>query len=74
MNKTTLRENLLVTFGCRAGAMDALGHIALPSGSAGEDALADFANYIVTLYMEQDEIGFDEFIETALLTRYGKEN
>lgn len=74
MTKATLRENLLVTIGCRAGAMDALGHITLPGGSAGEDMLANFAAHIVTLYEEQCEIGFDEFIETALIARYGKEN
>lgn len=73
MQKATLHENLLVTIGCRAGAMDALGHIHLPEFSRGEDDLANTAAYVVRLYEEQDEIGFDEFIETALMAKYGKE-
>ncbi|MBR5879000.1 MAG: hypothetical protein IKY91_05560 [Akkermansia sp.] len=72
----TLRDNLLVTFGCRAGAMYMAGHIHLPAWEQGEDDLAVYADHVVDAYLSIDEtedISFDEHIETALMERYGKE-
>lgn len=72
--KHTLRENLLVTFGARAAVMDALGHITLPTGSRGEDALANLAVEICDAWIARDDedpcLGFDEFIETALIRAF----
>lgn len=68
-----LRTNLLVTFGCRAGHMDAMGVIDLPYGSNGEDLLANFADKVVSEYMAGDhELCYDEFIEDALMKQYRK--
>ena len=72
--KASLRENLLVTFGSRAGYMDSSGIINLPEGSHGEDILADYAVGVVERYMTKcDDISFDEYIETALMEKFGRE-
>lgn len=71
-----LRDNLLVTFGCRAGSMEAAGHITLPEGACGEDDLALYAEKTISSYMALSidaDVSFDEYIEGALLARYGKE-
>lgn len=71
-----IRDNLLVTFGCRAGSMEAAGYITLPEGSRGEDDLAIYAEDTIRSYMsipEDTDANFDEYIEGALLARYGKE-
>lgn len=68
-----IRENMLVTMGVRAGCMEALGHIVLPDGSNGEDAVARFVSETVTNYTNTEaDIGFDEYIEAALTEKYGK--
>ena len=73
MRKVSIRENMLVTMGARAGSMECLGYISLPAGSAGEDQLAAFACETVTGYLESDgDVGFDEYIEVALTEKYGK--
>jgi hypothetical protein len=72
--KTTLRENLLVTMGVRAGSMEAAGHIRLPEGVLGEDEVADFVVRTVDAYLALPidcDISFDEFIETALTEKWG---
>lgn len=72
---TNIRDNLLVTFGTRAAYMDCAGEIRLPSFSAGEDEIADFAVEIVDRYLARpidDDTSYDEYIETALMERYGK--
>lgn len=76
MNRTKIHAHLLVTLGCRAGVMDMRGDITLPYGTYGEDDLAEFAARTVDDYMalQSDDTSFDEFIETALLAKYGKEN
>lgn len=69
-----IRDNMLVTFGTRAGYMDATGIISLPGTSRGEDEVARFAVAVVDEYLKNDlDIGFDEHIETALEEEYGKE-
>lgn len=75
MNRTKIYDHLLVTLGCRAGVMDMRGDIDLPIGTYGEDDLAEFAARTVDDYMTTDgDTPFDEYIETALLAKYGKEN
>ena len=72
-----LRDNLLVTTGCRAGEMHNSGRIILPDGSYGEDILAEVVARTVDEYIKfnsKDEldVGFDEFIETSLIYEFGK--
>lgn len=68
-----IRENLLITMGVRAGCMDVHGYITLPEGSTGEDAVATFVSETVTSYLQnKEDINFDEYIETALVKKYGK--
>ena len=70
-----IRDNLLVTFGVRAGQMDGMGVISLPGTSYGEDEVAAFAVTVVDEYIQNDpDVSFDEHIETALEEKYGKEN
>ena len=69
-----LRDNLLVTIGCRAGSMSALGYIDLPTGANGEDVLAIFCERLADDWLSnEDGDCFDEFIETALEARFPKE-
>lgn len=71
--KCYIRDNLLVTIGMRAAYMESLGEIELPQGSLGEDNVTNFATDIAHNYMNDiEDIGFDEYIETALLEKYGK--
>lgn len=74
MSKISIRDNMLVTFGCRAGVMDALGHISLPDGCAGEDELAKVGAETVDAYIreEPDFTSFDEYIEVALVRAFPK--
>lgn len=70
-----IRDNMLVTLGVRAGHMEGMGLISLPGTSYGEDEVAEFAVAAVDEYLKNDlDIGFDEYIETALGRKYGKEN
>ena len=74
--KATLKENLLVTFGARAAVLDSLGHIELPAHSSGEDELADFAVSVCNQWIDRDDndcLSFDEFIETALIEKWGSD-
>lgn len=71
-----IRENLLITMACRAAYMDCNGVIVLPSGSVGEDMLAEFISEMVDKYiaMTRDDgldIIFDEYIETSLINAFG---
>ena len=69
-----LRDNLLVTIGSRAAYMDVMGHITMPYGSDGEDELAKFSALLADRYIqEKPECGFDEYIETALVKRFPRE-
>ena len=70
----TIRDNLLVTAGARAGYMHITEDIKLPNGLVGEDILADFIVRAVDTYIKlPDDIPFDFFIEEALLNEFGKE-
>lgn len=70
--KAELRDNLLVTIGCRAGHMECLGFISIPSGVDGEDKLARFASRVVDRFIEDEfDMSFDEYIESALEDEYG---
>lgn len=75
MRRASIYENLLITAGVRAGHMDGK-YIDLPTGSAGEDAVADFIALLVDEYIaktyKNEDVSFDEFIETALMERFGK--
>ena len=74
MRNVSIRENMLVTMGARAGSMECLGYITLPAGAAGEDKLAAFVCETVTDYLNSDgDVGFDEYIETALTKKYGRD-
>ena len=70
-----LRDNLLVTFGCRAGEMDAMGYIDLPGGAEGEDELTQLAVETVDEYIRMyinnaEDIYWDELIELVLQEKY----
>ena len=67
----SLRDNLLVTAGARAGYMDMQGYIDLPTGSAGEDELAEFIVELVDDYIRYECESFDRYIESALYGKYG---
>lgn len=68
--------NLLVTFGCRAGEMNAGGHISLPGDEQGEDKLAALGIAVSHEWMSggAEEFSFDEFIEEVLLKHFPKED
>lgn len=69
----SLTENKLITMGARAAYMECRGDISLPGGSRGEDELADFVVQTVCEHrLLCDDTPFDEFIETALLKKYGR--
>lgn len=75
--RASIRDNLLVTMGSRAAYMDASKDIELPSGSRGEDILANFCAKKVDEYIarsKEEDLIFDEFIETALSERFPVEN
>ena len=66
-----LRDNLLVTAGCRAVHMDMRGAIDIPQGV---DAEADSSYIIAKLvdrYLLQNDVNFDLFIESGLMQKYG---
>ena len=69
-----IRNNLLVTIGSRAAYMDVRGDIELPTGATGEDILAEFASELVEAWIKlEPNIGFDEYIESALQNRFPKQ-
>ena len=74
MKRVSLRENMLITTGARAAYMECRGDISLPAGSTGEDELAEFIAETVDRYTNSVNMNFDEFIETALLRRFKKED
>ena len=71
----TIRDNLLVTIGVRAGEMHCLDYINLPCGVNGEDDIGVFCAMVVDAWLDNislaDEMGFDEWIETNLSKQYG---
>ena len=70
-----MRDELLVTSGARAAYMDDANLINLPGGLAGECNLARFISYMVDVYMScKPDAIFDEYIEAALIQKYGGKN
>lgn len=68
----TMHENLISTMALRAGQMEAIGSITLPSGVSGEDRIADYCADKVREYeMSGSDEPFDLFIEEALTKRFG---
>ena len=67
---SNLRDNLLVTTGMRVAYMDHLGLINIPRGVVGEDDIARFAVDVISKYPVL-EVNFDEYIEEAILNKYG---
>lgn len=69
-----IRDNLLVTAGARAAYMDVEDIIELPTGLKGENILSGFIARMVDQYLrEGSDVIFDDYIETELLSEYGKE-
>ena len=67
----SLRDDLLVTAGARAAYMDG-NCIGLPSGTKGERELSLYIAKLVDYYISIGaDKNFDEFIETALIEKYG---
>jgi hypothetical protein len=65
-------NNLYVTAGCRAGTMDMMNQIDLPTGVDGEEELAIFVEDAIGEWSRtQPDMPFDEFIENRLLLRFG---
>lgn len=68
----TIRDNMLVTAGVRAGYMDNSSEINLPSGVEGEDRVAGYITTIVDNYIKCDnDMPFDEYIEYLLKSTFG---
>lgn len=69
--RSDIRDNLLVTAGCRAGLMSELHPLALPDGLSGEDELARILAKAVDFYMmfRVDE-PFDLYIEDVILEEF----
>ena len=73
MLNSGVRDNMLVTVGARAAYMDDANVIKLPSGLDGESELAIFAAKAVDCFLNVDlGISFDEYIERALVERFGE--
>lgn len=68
-----LRDNLLVTMGCRAGHMEAAGEILVGGTLDDENRLAEFCGETVDAFLERadDDTSFDEWIERALMEKFG---
>ena len=68
-----LRDNLLVTMGNRAGHMEAAGEILIGGTLDDENRLAEFCGAAVDAFLERadDDTSFDEWIERALMEKFG---
>lgn len=69
--RSDIRDNLLVTAGCRAGSMSGLHYVVLPDGLSGEDELAAILTKAVDFYMtfKVDE-SFDLYIEDVIIKEF----
>lgn len=65
-----MREHLMVIMGARAAYMDCEGSIDIPAGIEAEGELVDFVKKTVERYIQEDNVIFDEYIETALIEEY----
>ena len=71
--RTEIRDNMLATIGVRAGHMDSMGCLAIGGSVRDEELFAKFAAGVVDKYLADDsDTPFDEYIETALIEKYGK--
>lgn len=70
----SLRDDLLVTAGARAAYMHDKDVIDIPDGVEGEAELARFITNRVYYYLAIDERNFDNYIESALISKYGGKN
>jgi hypothetical protein len=69
--RSDIRDNILVTAGCRAGYMDDNRDIELSPGVAGDDELATFVSTVVDKYInEKIDESFDLYIEEKLIERF----
>lgn len=69
--RSDIRDNLLVTAGCRAGLMSELQHIVLPDGLSGEDELAAILTKAVDFYMSiRVDQPFDLYIEDVIIKEF----
>ena len=67
-----MRENLIATAAYRAGHMESMCSIAVGGTVEDEDDLANFCAYLATKWeQESPDTSYDEFIESALVDRYG---
>jgi len=68
-----LRDNLLVTMGSRAGHMEAAGEILIGGTLDDENRLAEFCGVTVDAFLDRkaDDTSFDEWIERALMEKFG---
>ena len=72
---TSIRDNLLVTAGSRIAYMDCQGLIDIPSGTSGEDVIAEFISNVVDGYIADDKNeNFDEYIENAITKEWGEKH
>ena len=65
-----IREHLMVIMGARAAYMDCDGTIDIPEGLEAEGDLVRFVKKTVERYVQEDNVIFDEYIETALIEEY----
>lgn len=71
--RESIKQDLLITMGCRAGCMDCDKQISLPVGVMGEYTLSDFVSAMVYAYMTTEleaEFGFDDYIENLLMVKF----
>lgn len=70
--KASMRENLIATAAFRAGHMESMCSISVGGTVEDEDDLANFCAYLASKWhQESPDCSYDEFIETALVERYG---
>lgn len=70
-HRSDIRDNLLVTAGCRAGLMSELHPLVLPDGLSGEDELARILAKAVGFYMMfKVDKPFDLYIEEIILEEF----
>lgn len=71
-DRATMRENLISTAAFRAGHMESMCSIAVGGTVEDEDDLANLCAYLATKWeQESPDTSYDEFIESALVDRYG---
>ena len=64
----------MLSIGMRLAYMHDLGLIEIDTTLPGENSMADFALELLEKYNPDDDIGWDEYIETAIRLKYGIHN